>query len=332
VVLGDEAMKPLVSVIVPVLDRRELLGRCLDALAEQTVTDHEIVVVDDGSTDGSADAARAHPHAARIVVVPGDGRGAVAARRIGVAAASGAVLAFTDSDCEPRPTWLAAALAALDAAPSVGVVQGVTIPERPLRPGERSMSVGRDTRLYETCNVVYRRAAFEAVGGFDPELGRRLGFRRSERLRRLGFGEDALTGWRVRRAHGARFAPDAVVVHHVFPPDPVESIRRAWAAGGFPGLAAEVPELGDHLLRSGIALGTWRRVPLHAAMAIGIIGQPVVAVTMVAAWTAARARALAAEEPSWRRRATVVPTVLAEDVVTAVALAVGSVRARRVVL
>jgi hypothetical protein len=256
----------------------------------------------------------------------------VAARRIGVRAASGVVLAFTDSDCEPRPTWLEGALAALDLAPGVGVVQGFTVPERPLRPGERSMSVGRHTGLYETCNVVYRRTAFEAAGGFDPALGARLGFRRSERLRRLGFGEDALAGWRVRRAHGARFAEGAVVEHHVFPPDPGETIRRAWAAGGFPGLTAEVPELGDHLLRSGIALGTWRRLPLYAAVLLAAGGLPRTALATAAAWATWRARTLVQDEPSWRRRATVVPTELAADAVTAAALVVGSARARRVVL
>jgi hypothetical protein len=326
-------MSPLVSVIVPVRDRADLLASCLDAVAAQTVGDIEIVVVDDGSTDGSAHVARAHPAADRIVVVPAPGPGgAVLARIAGVRASRGRVLAFTDSDCRPDPTWLDEALRALEEPTAVGVVQGVTVPDRPIAPGDRSMAVDRDTGLFETCNVVYRRDAFERVGGFDAGLGDRLGFRRSERLRRLGFGEDALVGWHVRRAAGARFAPSAVVRHHVFAPDAADTIRRGWAAGGFPGLVTELPELGDHLLRGGVALGTWRRTPLYAAALLLLAGWAPAAGVVVGVWAATRARSVGRREPSRRRRATVIPTALAADVVTAAALAVGSARARRIVL
>ena len=127
-----------VSVIVPVRDRRDLLGALLSALEAQTFRDFEIVIVDDGSRDGSGDYAEAHTVADRPVrVVRGPEQGAVTARQVGVEAAVGNVLAFTDSDCAPHPGWLAAAVDAID--DGAAVVNGRTQPARPLRPLERSM-------------------------------------------------------------------------------------------------------------------------------------------------------------------------------------------------
>src|SRR5579884_3101587 len=89
---------PAVSVVVPVRNRRDLLRRCLDALAAQTFADHEVIVVDDGSTDGAGDEARRDACAGRPVrLLRTPSVGAVAARAAGVRAARGPVLAFTDS-------------------------------------------------------------------------------------------------------------------------------------------------------------------------------------------------------------------------------------------
>ena len=176
----------------------------------------------------------------------------MAARTLGVEAARAPILAFTDSDCEPAPGWLEAGLAAIEAG--ADVVQGLTRPARPARPLERSVYSMRDDGLFATCNVLYRRSAFDAAGGFDGHTGDRLGFRPGSRLRGYGFGEDTLIGWRVRRAGQAVFAPEAVVTHAVFPVDVVDVFTRAWTMGAFPGLLREVPELRGLMqedLRSG---------------------------------------------------------------------------------
>jgi glycosyltransferase involved in cell wall biosynthesis len=158
---------PRVSVIVPVRDRRELLGKLLDCLAVQTVTDHEVIVVDDASTDGSEQEAECRARSGQpIVVLAGAGNGAVEARCLGVAEARADVLAFTDSDCQPAPNWLERGLAAV--AAGADVVQGRTEPTTIVRPLERSIWVTGEDGLYATCNIFYRRKAYERASiGFS---------------------------------------------------------------------------------------------------------------------------------------------------------------------
>src|SRR5690348_14584687 len=94
------ARAPRVSVIVPVRNRRAMMRELLDSLAAQTFVDYEIVVVDDGSTDGMPDEVRADQRDGRPVrLIPNEGTGAYAGRRTGVAASQAAFVAFIDSDC-----------------------------------------------------------------------------------------------------------------------------------------------------------------------------------------------------------------------------------------
>ena len=250
------------------------------------------------------------------------------ARREGVAAARAPLLAFTDSDCVPEPGWLAAGVASLESG--ADVVQGVTRPMRPPHPLERTVAVDHDDGLYATCNVFYRRAAYDAAGGFDLDAGSRLGFRPGTRLTDLGLGEDTLLGWRVRRAGSASFAPDAVVHHHVFDADLTESLRRAWTVGAFPSLVREVPELRDTLLLDGILLGGGSRLALYAAAVAVLRRRNGLAAAALAGWALTRARRF--QGLSWRRAAVSLPAELAIDAVAAAALVAGSVRARTLVL
>lgn len=322
---------PKVSVVVPVRDRRVLLGRLLDCLAVQTVVDHEVIVVDDGSVDGSGDEARSRADTGEpITVIKGDGSGAVAARCAGVAAARADVFAFTDSDCEPAPDWLEQGLARI--AEGADVVQGRTEPTTVVRPLERSIWVTFDDGLYATCNVFYRREAFEHAGGFDITAGGRIGFRPGASLRALGFGEDTLLGWRVRRSGRSVFAPEAIVRHHVFPPDPRNHVRRAFNAGGFAMLVREVPELRDQFLNRRLLLGPPTRVPLYLAMALALLRRPGATIASLGAWVAGHAWLLHAVPGTTRRKVASLPVVLAADAVTAASLLVGSVRSRAVVL
>jgi len=316
-------LTPRVSVIVPVRNRADLLAHLLDALAVQTCEAFEVIVVDDGSTDDSAAVARQWSF---VRVVAGNGEGAVAARRIGAEHAVAPVLAFTDSDCAPRPEWLASGLAAIEAG--ADVAQGPTRPARYPRPLERTVSVGKEDGLYATCNVFYRRSAFDAVGGFDPAAADRIGFRPDARSRALGMGEDTLLGWRVRRKGTSAWVPDAIVEHHVFPPDLDDTLRRAWQAGGFPQLVREVPELRDTLLVRRYLLGA-DRVPLYlAVLAVATARRRVVTVLATAAWLAWTGRRVVRAGGGPRS----VVARAAIDVVTAAALISGSVRARTIVL
>src|SRR4051794_4110503 len=98
-----------VSVVIPARNASATLGRTLDCLARQELDGrYEVLVVDDGSDDGTPDLAR---RAAGPVTVLEPGRvGAAEARNLGVAAGAAPAIAFTDADCFPAPDWLARGL------------------------------------------------------------------------------------------------------------------------------------------------------------------------------------------------------------------------------
>lgn len=321
-----------VEVVVPVRNRRDLLRGLLEALNAQTYTAFDVIVVDDGSDDGSLELAQRAIVCGRPVrVVVGTGRGAVEARCEGVARGAAPYLAFTDSDCAPAPGWLEAGMAALDAG--ADLVNGLTQPARPVGPRERSVWSGREG-LYPTCNIFCRRASYEAAGGFDRDAGNRLGFRVDRRAKGLGFGEDTLFAWRVQRTSGGVvYEPAALVYHHVFPADLRESVGRAVMAAAFPGLVREVPELRRTLLRWKVVLGSPVRLPLYLAASATAVGRRRGAGMALAWWLIWEWRTLARScgGPA-RGRASAMPAVLAVDAVTTAALAIGSVRHRAVVL
>lgn len=320
---------PAVSVVVPFRDRRPLLRALLAGLEAQTFTDVEVLLVDDGSSDGAAAEAEGRVIGGRPVrVLAGDGGGAVSARQVGVAAARGRILAFTDSDCVPDPRWLEAGVAAVVAG--ADVVQGHTRPAERRAPLERSLWV-EDEGLYPTCNVFYRRESFDRAGGFDAGIATRYGFRPGARAKGLGFGEDTLLGWRVRRSGRAVYEPAAVVAHHVFPPDLHDQLSRTLQAAAFPALVREVPELRRTFLRRRVFLGP-TRPPLYAALVAGLLGRGRLSAGLLALWAGRHWVGCRRTEPSLRRCAKALPVLLATDVVTAGALVVGSARSRVVVL
>ena len=324
---GVSTTGPRITVVVPVRDRRELLADLLSALDGQTWRDFEVIVVDDGSTDGAAEMAAAATCVGRPVrVLRTSHVGAVAARSLGVDHANGDVLAFTDSDCRPDPGWLAAGIAAIDRG--ADLVAGPTLPQRPPRRSERTVWIDHDDGLYPTCNVLYRRGAFDAAGGFDADASRRFGFRHGSNLRGLGFGEDTLLAWRVRRRGPHVFDPAVTVRHHVFELDEREALRRAWLAGGFCGLVREVPELRSTLdLRGGVVLGAPTRLPLYLSVVALGSRHPRLALGLAGLWALWIGRQVATDGDL-----TSLPAALAADAVTGVALALGSLRARTVLL
>lgn len=104
------------SVVLPVFNRVGVIGRALSSALAQTFKDYEIIVVDDGSTDGSADVVQnLGNNKVRLVRCP-ENRGAAAARNVGVSAASGQYFAFLDSDDTWEPEKLAVQVGALEQA------------------------------------------------------------------------------------------------------------------------------------------------------------------------------------------------------------------------
>ncbi len=210
---------PRVSVVVCTYNDEAFIGECVEALLAQTYPGDllELIVVDDGSTDGTPGILAAHAPAVRCLRQRN--RGPSAARNLGIVNATGEIVCFTDADCRAAPDWVARLVSAHRrlASPHCCAVGGRQRghPDDPpfgrrvdrflaavgfigdyVKPHERLRRVGHNA----SCNASYRRDALVEAGGFregmfpgeDVDLDRRLADR----------------GWTIW------FAPDAVVCHH----------------------------------------------------------------------------------------------------------------------
>jgi len=225
------------SVIVPTRNRADRLDACLAALAHQTLPaeQFEIVVVDNGSTDGTAERikrwAELRPGLRRVEE---PAAGVSRARNAGIAAARGELLAFVDDDAVAEPRWLATLLGAYDRFPRVGAACGrarLRLERRPpawygrlTEAWYSAMDFGPSARLLLdpgevpwSLNLSVRAALAREIGGFPVELGRVD--------ENLESGEESPLIAAVRAA-GLRIAyePDAVVWHAV----PAERLRLRW--------------------------------------------------------------------------------------------------------
>jgi O-antigen biosynthesis protein len=203
--LLDEA--PRVSVVVCTYNGGRTLEQCLRSLLALDYPDYEVLVIDDGSTDNTADVLAGFP-SVRAIHQPN--RGLSAARNLGLRAATGAIVAYTDSDCYADPDWLTHLVDHLSRGGAAAVGGPNLSPEDGWLAACVAASPGQPMHVLESdqvaehvpgCNVAFRREALEAINGFDPQ------YRKA--------GDDVDVCWRLQQAgHWITFAPGAFVWHH----------------------------------------------------------------------------------------------------------------------
>lgn len=161
-----------ISVVMPAYNAEKFIGAALDSVADQSLVPLETIVVDDGSTDRTAELAGSH-RLADLIVVQQQNKGPAAARNAALTGARGDWIAFLDADDLWMPGKLALQAHLADHRPEVdiwlGATEGVAIDHLPQKPGAFMASFASRLFLQLGATLV-RRAIFERVGLFDPQL------------------------------------------------------------------------------------------------------------------------------------------------------------------
>ncbi len=199
---------PMVSVVVCSYNGARTLRDCLNSLQKLHYPNYEIIFVDDGSKDDTQEIMRDFPRVRNIVQV---NKGLSVARNVGIAAAKGSVVAFTDSDCMVDCDWLYFLVHALLSA-DFAAVGGPNISPPATdwiqatvgaAPGSPSHVLLTDTIAEHVpgCNMAYHKWVLEELGGFDPA------YRKA--------GDDVDVCWRLMQlGYVIGFSPAAVVWHY----------------------------------------------------------------------------------------------------------------------
>jgi len=196
------------SVVVCTRNGSATLGPCLAALGRQTYPNHEIIVIDDGSTDSVPQIAQSFDFVRYQRQEPS---GLSVARNFGASIATGEIIAYTDDDCVPDVDWLQQLALAFD-DPQWIAAGGPNIPPPPRNrieaivahaPGGPSHVLINDEEAEHLpgCNLAIRKTALDQIGGFNPIFETA--------------GDDVDVCWRLRDTGGKlRFCPGAFVWHH----------------------------------------------------------------------------------------------------------------------
>lgn len=209
-----------VSVVIPAYNRADLIGATLDSLLTQTRPPHEIVVVDDGSSDGTPDVVTTYGAAVKLICQ--DNAGAGAARNRGFAVSTGDAIHFMDSDDLSSPNshevqvaalaagadmtygpWLKARFADRVIAPEPMAIQQAPVP--PGRPLDQHVLGSSWVTVFQPC--LFRRTLVEAAGPYRTDL---KPSEDTEMLYRL-----------MRRARSVVHTPDTIVLYRVHPENQV---------------------------------------------------------------------------------------------------------------
>ena len=192
----------MISVVIPLYNKRNCIASTIDSVLSQTYSDFELIVVDDGSTDGSADVVRSIADE-RVRLIQKTNGGVSSARNVGVVAAKSEHIAFLDADDIWAPNYLAEIAKLIHDFPEAGIYgSSYTVQEHgELIPhcstlsedfyGIVDMSEWRFGHLYWTSIVCCKKAALEEAGMFDE---------------RMAYGEDTDVWWRIMLKHPAAYS------------------------------------------------------------------------------------------------------------------------------
>lgn len=212
-----------ISVIIVNWNGKHFLEGCLTSLREQTFKDFEIILIDNGSTDGSPEFAKAHFPEVTVVGLP-QNYGFCVANNVGIRRSQGEYVALLNNDAEASPRWLQALAGALDSNPQVGfcaskmllydhpdIVDSAGDIFHTCGVGDKRGRQQRDdgqfdeiTSVFGACAgaALYRRQMLEDVGLFDEDF--------------FAYDEDIDLSFRAQlNGYQCLFVPDAVVYHHL---------------------------------------------------------------------------------------------------------------------
>lgn len=199
--------RPRVSVVVCSYNGGRTLEQCLRSLAALAYPDYEVILVDDGSTDDTPAIGTRFP---QVRTIRQPNQGLSAARNVGLAAATGEIVTYTDADCFADADWLTLLVHQLETSGAAAVGGPNLTPEDGWLAGCVACAPGQPIHVLESdeiaehipgCNMAFRREALLAVGGCDPL------FRKA--------GDDVDLCWRLQGAgYRITFAPGAFVWHH----------------------------------------------------------------------------------------------------------------------
>jgi len=172
------APRPAVSVVIPCHGQADFLTEAVTSVVDQTFDDWEIVIVDDGSPDDTAAVAATligtHP-GRRIRLIRQVNTGLAAARNAGIAASSGRYILPLDADDILMPEMLAKTVELLDAEPRLAIAytdqHQFGAVSRVVRVADWDTDLQRRRNLF-AATALFRREVWDAVGGYDPAMGR----------------------------------------------------------------------------------------------------------------------------------------------------------------
>jgi glycosyltransferase involved in cell wall biosynthesis len=200
---------PKVSVVVASYNGERTLKACLDSLQRLNYPDYEVILVDDGSTDTTSQIARLHTNIRYLRHEKN--LGLSVARNTGIAAATGEIIAFTDSDCRADPDWLYYLVGDLLNSEFAGIGGPNLLPPEDsavaaavmVSPGGPAhvMLTDRQAEHIPGCNMAFYKWALVEIGGFDPIFHQA--------------GDDVDLCWRLQQAgYEIGFSPAGFVWHY----------------------------------------------------------------------------------------------------------------------